>query len=119
MALRVRTPAGRRIHAVKVQAPNFGSPPSQPDGDYADDWTDVGPAWHVSIAPYVPQDVEKAIANTTIAGASHVVTGAYRTDVTVKTRLLVDGSRAFNIISRADPDERHMELILICQEVIA
>jgi head-tail adaptor len=112
-------PAGRRIHKVVVQVPNLGSPPSQADGDFVEDWQDEGrePVWHVAIEPATTQAIERLSAGTSVSTASHIVTGPYRADVTTKARLLVDGCRPFNIIGRSDPGELHRELIVLCQEV--
>ncbi len=110
-------PAGRRRHTVVVQAPDAGSPPSQPDGDVRAAWADVPPAWQVAIEPTV-QTTEQGQAGTSIGSATHTVTGPYRADVTLTTRLLIEGTRAFNIVSRVDPEDRHRELILQCREVL-
>jgi head-tail adaptor len=110
--------SGKRIHTVVVQRPNPGTPPSQPDGDVSEAWADLMPVWHVAIEP-ATEDPERQTAGTSIGSASHVVTGPYRADVTLTTRLLVEGTRAFNIVSRIDREERHRELILRCREVVA
>jgi head-tail adaptor len=116
MPARSPIPAGLRRHSVLVQAPSPGSPPSQPDGDVRAAWADVPPAWQVAIEPAVTN--EQRQAGTSIGSATHTVTGPYRADVTLSTRLLVEGTRAFNIVSRVDPEDRHRELILQCREVL-
>lgn len=108
---------GRRIHAVIVQTLPPGSGSSQADGDYGEDWTASGPPWHVAIEPATPTP-ETRMAGTSHAAASHVVTGPYRADVTPRARLLVDGARAFNIVSQIDPQDRHREIVVWCREVI-
>ena len=113
----VQMPAGRRMHTVKVQTPNLGSQPSQPDGDFVDDWSDLGPAWQVAIVPATAQSLERLTASTSIGVASHIVTGPYRSDVTLKTSLLY-GSRRLSVVSLIDPNERHKELVLLCQEIV-
>ncbi len=111
-------PAGQRRHTVVVQVPSPGSPPSQIDGDVADAWTDLAPLWQVAIVPAI-QTTEQGMAGTSMGSATHSVTGPYRADVTLTTRLLVEGTRAFNIVSRSDPEDRHRELVLLCREVVA
>lgn len=111
-------PAGRRTHTVVVQVPAPGSPPSQITGDLANAWSALIPSWNVAIEP-ASQTTEQGSAGPSLGSATHTVTGPYRDDVTLQARLLVEGTRAFNIVSRIDPEERHRELILLCREVVA
>ena len=88
-----------------------------PDGDFVDDWSDLGPSWQVAIVPATAQSLERLTASTSIGVASHIVTGPYRSDVTLKTSLLY-GSRRLSVVSLIDPNERHKELVLLCQEIV-
>lgn len=109
-----RTSVGRRLHTVIPQNP--GAPVPDGDGGYEQDWFDVVPRWFVSIVPATARDLERVIAGTVLATASHVVTGPYLSDVSTRTRLLF-GDRVLQVTGVADPEERHVELVLVCVEV--
>lgn len=105
-----------RPHRVTLQNPG----PAVPDGDggFTQSWTDlVPPAWSVKIAPATAADLERVTAGTVLATATHVVTGPYRPDITTLTRALFNG-RQFAVTGVSDPEERHVETIAICVEVV-
>ena len=110
------TAIGARIHRVTVQNP--GTAAANADGAYTQTYTDAAPAdWQVAIRPATARELERLVAGTVLAQASHVVTGPYRADVTTQTRLLF-GSRTLNVIGVSNPDERNRETIAICTEVV-
>jgi len=80
-------------------------------------WTDLGSPWNVSIAPANVRDLERLTGATIVATATHVIRGRYRSDVTVKDRMLFDG-RTFEIMGVATPLERKVELVLFAVETI-
>jgi len=111
-------PIGRRRHVVTVllrAVPVAG----RPDGDFDDLWQPSGPPWQVAIEPMALAADERHQAGTTIGSATHLVTGPYRADVTVQARLQHEQTRLLNIVGVSDPEDRHSELIVRCQEVIA
>lgn len=96
---------------------NPGPPIPNTDGGFSLSWTDLPPAADVRIAPASTHSLEHVTAGTVIAMASHVVTLPYRRDVTTRTRGVVDG-RILNVLSVLDPEERHIDLILVCAEIV-
>jgi SPP1 family predicted phage head-tail adaptor len=72
----------------------------------------------MKIAPATERDLEQVAAGTVLSKATHIVTGPYHAQVTTKTRLLYNG-RQFSVTGVADPEERHVELVLVCVEVVA
>jgi SPP1 family predicted phage head-tail adaptor len=113
--MKARTAIGTHRHQVIIQRP--GTPAADGDGGYTSTWTDLGLPWHVSILPATARDLERIAAGTVISTATHIITGRYRAEVTVATRLLFAG-RLFQITGVSDPEERHIETICVCVELI-
>lgn len=108
-------PISQRQKRITFQNPG----PAVPDGDggFTESWTDLPPAADAKVAPASQSALERVAAGTILTTATHVVTVPYRAGVSTKTRILLDGRR-LNITSVQDPDERHVELILVCEEVV-
>lgn len=112
-----RTPIGEFIHRVTLQDPGPGVPDG--DGGFTQSWTDlVPPAWLCKIAPATAADLERVTAGTVLSMATHVVTGPYRADLTTKSRIVFNG-RSFSIVGVSNPEERNVETICVCKEVVA
>lgn len=109
-------PIGARQKRVTFQNPG----PVVPDGygGFTQSWTDLTPAADARISPATAHSLERVAAGTVISSATHIVTVPYRAGISTKTRILVDG-RVLNVTSVQDPDERHVELVLVCEEVVA
>ena len=102
-------------HVVTVQHPGPIAPDS--DGSYTVNWADAVPAtWYCSIQPATSRSLEQVASGTVIAQASHVVNGAYRGDITTKSRLKF-GMRILNVVGVATVDERNIQTALVCSEV--
>lgn len=110
-------PAGRRVHRVTLQNPGPFS--ADADGNPIATWTDLSPAaWQVSIEPATERSLERITAGTVLAQASHIVSGPYRYDITTQTRVLFNG-RILNVIGVSNPDERNIETIALCSEIVS
>lgn len=109
-------PAGGRPHRVTLQNPGAAVPDA--DSGYTQSWSDLSPAamW-ASIKPATQRDLERVVAGTVIATASHIVTMPYHPQVTTETRVLFNG-RTFSVIGVSNPEERNVELVLACVEVV-
>jgi Phage head-tail joining protein len=71
----------------------------------------ISPAvWDCAIQPQGSQMVEGL--------ATHWVRGRYHPGITNETRLLFEGRTLF-VQSVTDVDERHLDLVLVCQEIVA
>lgn len=105
---------GEYRHVVTFQSLVKG-----PDGDggIIETWTDLLPRWHVAIHPATVRDLERLAAGTTVATATHIIRGRYRSDVKVDARMLFDG-RTFRIMGLASPKEKKRELWLFAVETI-
>jgi SPP1 family predicted phage head-tail adaptor len=112
-----RTSVGKRPHRVTFQNP--GPPVANDDGGFTQSWTDLTPAaLSVEIKAATQQDLERVTAGTVLATATHLVTGPFHPQVTTKTRILFNG-REFHVNGVANPEERSVEMILVCSEVVA
>jgi len=109
---------GRRDKHVIVQhrGPNAANPTNP--GVPTPTWIDATPRdWYVAIEPATARSLERIASGSTIAQASHVVTGPYRADIKVNDRVVYTG-RPFSVIGVATPEEKQLETILLCSEVL-
>lgn len=107
---------GQYRHIVTVSNPT--GPPVPTDSGYSQSYVDASSPWHVSIDPASQRDLERVRGGTVQSAASHIVRGRYRADVTTQTRLLF-GSRLLHVNGVANPEERNLETIAVCQEILA
>lgn len=84
-------------------------------GGYSETPVDSAPTW-AKIEPL--QGDEQLQAMQTGMVRPHRFTIAYRTGMTGATRI-VYGSRVFDVKSVVDTDERHEELVILADEVLA
>lgn len=118
---------GSLRHVVRPENPG----PTVPDteGGSTPTWIALNPpTWHCSIAPSTVRDLERAAAGSSIATASHIVTGRFHPGITTKTRLtkgardlqgkLTPGSREFNVNGIQNLDEKNEVLVLLCEEIV-
>jgi head-tail adaptor len=111
------TSIAERPHRVTLQNPGPAIPDA--DGGFTQTWTDlVPPAMSAAIAPATAADLERLAAGTVLSTATHIVSMPYHPQVTTKTRL-VFGSRFFSVTGVANPEERNVETIAICVEIVA
>lgn len=102
----------------RVTFQNPGPATKDNDGGFTQSWTDLPPAASAHIAPATTETLERLAAGSTVlSSATHIVTVPYRAGISTQTRILVDG-RTLNVKSIVDKDERHVELALVCEEVV-
>lgn len=110
-------PIGERRHRITLQNP--GPPVANGDGGFTQTWTDlVPPSMYAKIATATARDLQREAAGTVLSAATHIITMPYHPGVTTKTRILFDG-RTFDVTGVSDPDERHIDTVAICTEVVA
>lgn len=84
-------------------------------GGHTEGWADVAAVW-ASVDPLIGK--ERYEAQQIQATLSHKIKMRYRAGVKPSMRVLF-GVRVFNILSPPiDPEERHRELHLLCEEVV-
>ena len=101
---------GRMIHYMTVQLPT-GRANSY--GEIAEEFIDGFPVW-ASLEPLT--DAERLKAATVQRATTHRIGTHYDPAITNECRLTYDG-RVFDIVSIIDPDERHVELVIVANEV--
>jgi SPP1 family predicted phage head-tail adaptor len=108
--------AGKRRHRVRLENPTLTT---DGDGGYTDVWSLLSPGvvW-ASIEPATVSKLERVAAGTVQSSASHIVTMPYHSGVTTKTRITFIG-RTFTVAGVVNPEERNIETICICSEVVA
>jgi SPP1 family predicted phage head-tail adaptor len=109
------TPISSKHRRITLQNA-AGSPVPDGEGGYTQAWTDLATV-DARVAPASQSSLERITAGTAITAATHEVRIAYRAGISTSTRILLDG-RQLNIVSIQDPEERHVELILVCTEVV-
>ena len=112
-----RTPAAHRRHGITLMNPG----PAVPDGDggFSQTWIDLSPAAvKAKIEPATSASLERITAGTVTSTASHVVTMPYHSGVTTKTRITFD-ARTLYVVGVSNPEERNIETIAVCSEVVA
>lgn len=112
-----KTSVAKRPHRVTLQDP--GPPVADGDGGVTQTWADlVPPAMDAEIKTASAADLERVAAGTVLATATHIVTMPYHPQLKTSSRIVHNG-RFFSVTGVADPDERHVETIAICVEVVS
>jgi head-tail adaptor len=109
----MRASAGQRNHEVQPQNPSMLI--ADGDGSYVQLWSNLIEAY-AEIEPATGRDLE-GVASTISAVATHVVTMPYQDGVVAGHTRIVYGIRVFNVLGVQDPEERHIELVLLCAEM--
>lgn len=99
--------------------------PPEPDGEGGFVRPDVPldpPDTFGRVRPASLADMEALAAGTVLTQATHVISIPYHAQVTTETILLVENypnaDRRLAVASRGNPDERDVELDLLCTEVV-
>lgn len=109
-----RTNTADRPHLITFENP--GKP--VPSGTtFTTPWVPLDPYDFAEIAPATARRLEQLAAGTVSATATHIVTTGYRAGLSIKSRVRFEG-RIFNVIGLYDPEERHIDWVLVCAEVL-
>ncbi len=103
--------AGRFRHRITLQELVTGQDEA---GQPVDMWQDVATVW-AAVEPL--RGREYFAAQQVQAEVTTRIRIRYRRGIRPEMRVLYDG-RLFNILSVIDPEERHVELQLMCREVV-
>lgn len=100
-------------HLVTLQNPGALVP-----GGFAETFTALSPAqvW-AEIKPATARDLERVAAGTVMSTATHVVSMRHHSQVSTQTQI-VFGTRTFSVTGVTNPDERNIETVCICVEVV-
>jgi SPP1 family predicted phage head-tail adaptor len=103
-----------RPHRGMFQRPG----PPVPDGTgFVQSWIDLPPAVFARITPATQAMLERVGQGTVVSMATHLMEIPYRDDLSTQVRFTIDG-RNLSVLGIYDPDERHVELMLLCAEII-
>lgn len=109
-------PSGQRLHRVQLRNP--GEPTPDAEGNPVEGWTSLTPAYvFARITPATARDLERVTAGTVLASASHLVTMPYHPQVNTQTEILFNG-RILRVSGVQNLEERNVELILACTEIV-
>jgi len=107
---------GQKRHLVSL----YTLGPAVPDGDGGYTNTTVAldpPTRYAEIKPATARELERLTAGTVLATASHVVTMDYHPGVNTQTKIVFRG-RTLSVTGVSNPNERNIETIAICVEVV-
>lgn len=108
---------GAKRHLVTLEGP--GSDVPDGDGGYTHVFTELDPStMYAEIKPATARDLERVVSNVVQSKASHLVTMDYHSGVTTETRVLF-GARTLRVTGVQNPEERNVELVLVCEEIVA
>jgi SPP1 family predicted phage head-tail adaptor len=97
------------------------NPVRTPDGDggFTNAWHALSPAqvW-ASVLPATAGRTERLVAGTVQAAATHIVEMRHHPDVTVRTRVTVDGTRYLQVTGVQNVDEASVVTRLMCVEIV-
>jgi head-tail adaptor len=109
--------SGLRRHLIALANP--GTPQADDDGGYTDASEPLNPSSvYASIVPATGRELERHFAGTVISMATDIVTMPYHAGVTTKT-VITFNTRTLNVVGVANPEERNIETICACVEVVA
>jgi head-tail adaptor len=117
-----RVASGERRQYITLQ--KLGDPVPDGGGGYTEAPEDLDPpgTW-AAMQAATAQDLERMAVGTVIASASHIVTIPFHPEVTTETLIAwTDPARrthTANVKSVNNPDQRCIELVLVCEEVVA
>jgi SPP1 family predicted phage head-tail adaptor len=115
-ALAPTTGVGSRPHRVTFQNPD-PTFVSDNDAGFTQAWMNLSPAtMYVRIRTATPNDLERIAAGTVTTTVTHIIEMPYHSQVTTATRI-VYGTRSFNVVGVANPEERNVSLILLAVEL--
>lgn len=118
MTIAPTTSVAARPHRIRLQAPAPGPGVPNGDGGYTRTWFDLTPAVvSAKIAPATAADLERVTSGTVLSTASSIVTMPYHPQVTTETRILFNG-RALSVTGVSNPEERNVETIALCVEMV-
>jgi SPP1 family predicted phage head-tail adaptor len=99
---------------TRVLLQNEGPPVADGRGGFSTSWVDLPPPADARVS--TGAETEHLAAGASLTGsATLTVTLPYRTGVSTSTRVLVNG-RVLYVTGVLDPDERHVDLVLTCEE---
>jgi SPP1 family predicted phage head-tail adaptor len=107
-------PISARIDRGMFQNPG---PPIPVGTGFVQSWVDLPPPAFARVTPATKAAVEQIAQGTVVSMATHLVTIPYRTGLTTKSRFVIDG-RTMSVLGIYDEGERHVDLVLVCAEVV-
>ena len=106
---------GQRRHLISLRNPGVNVPDNE--GGFTNTPT-VFATRFAEIKPATARDLERVAAGTVQSSATHIVTFDYHPSVTTKTEI-VFGERVFTVSGVSSPEERNIDTIAVCEEVVA
>jgi head-tail adaptor len=114
MEFRQRKARGELRHLVTIQS--AGPPIINPEtGEYEKTYTPLTQTWASIEGP--PREDEAVAGNVERASITHTVEMDYHAGITLQSRVVLDDGRILHVRGLRDLEERHVRLVLSCQEL--
>lgn len=108
---------GQSRNLVTLEAPTATAMDGA--GGYVDTWGPLDPAtWYCAFEDATASAMERAGFGTAYAQATHILSGRYHSGLSPKARVHHDG-RVYTVLAASDRQQRHMQTILLCAELVA
>lgn len=107
---------GQKRHLVTVETAG----PLVPDGQggYTPNWLALDPPQMWASIEGPPGEDEAVAGNVERARVSHTVEMDYHPDVTLQSRIVLEDGRILSVRGLVNVEERSIELVLSCEEII-
>lgn len=112
------TSSGRRRNLVELRNP-VGEAVPDGDGEYQQEFETFAEHF-ASVDPATAQKLERFASSVPVASATHIIVLPFEHGVSTLTKVRWnDGfsERNASVVGYADPEERHIELVLVCAEM--
>lgn len=115
------TPVAHRHKRIACWRPGASVPDG--DGGYTQTLVPLSPAEVFgAIRPASVRDLERLTAGTVISQATHIVSMPFHPEITTETELRVEDfpnvDRRFSVVAVLNPNERDVESLLVCTELV-
>lgn len=113
-----RTPISVKVHRLAIENPGVSVPDGH--GGYTTSWSRLPQTFWGSLEPASAHDLERVVAHTEQASTVMAIRGLdYHPDISIDSRVVYQTSRVLQVLGLEDIDEKHIELVLIVQEVLS
>jgi head-tail adaptor len=107
-----------RRHKVALSQPGAAVPDGE--GGFTQGEAPLAPAfWWCSIRAATALDMQRIVAGTPQATATHLLRGQYHPGITIDTKITRADGRIYQVQSVQNDDERNIALTLVCAEVLS
>lgn len=107
---------GKNRQLVALEAPT--STTMDGAGGYIETWGPLDPAsWYCAFEDATAAAMEREGFGTAYAQATHILSGRFHSGLSPKARVRHDG-RLYSVLSALDREQRHIQSVILCAEIL-